>query len=112
MNLLTVRAESNHLAKWTGAIEDPDEGAFWIEAGCLMIAGSALFAEGLETLAQRHIPYGQRLVQFQCMDHGTLFYYQHTVIGACAVVQSCPCCGSANVKATARTWPPLLEEGA
>lgn len=51
---------------------------------------------------------GQRLIQFQCLKEGTLFYYQHGNYGLPFEFQ-CPLCGSRRVEQTGREFAPVDE---
>ena len=50
-----------------------------------------------------------KLIQFQCLKEGTLFYYQHTLSWARNNINCCPSCGSKRVKITGRIYPALDE---
>ena len=51
----------------------------------------------------------ERLVQFQCIKEGTIFYYQTRVRHTSHIVSHCPVCGSTCVDPTRRTYAPVNE---
>ena len=47
------------------------------------------------------------LIQFQCQEEGSLFYYQHTLGYARMLVEFCPVCGSWPAMPTGRVYDAI-----